>query len=264
MPLTWGFLRPVVLLPGKAEEWPANRARMVLSHELSHIARHDWMLQIAAELARGFYWFHPLSWMAARNLRQESERACDDSVLNGGIEASEYAGQLLDLARTLENPSRDWSTALAIARPSYLERRFIAMLNPSIDRRRLSHRAGILSAVAALGVLLPLAALSLPGQNQSGKLSGTIHDPSGTGVRNATVILTDRKSNTAVMTASDAEGNFRFNALPTGECEMKVVKRGFETYRAAELALDSGRDLSQNITLNIAALMEEVDVVPAR
>jgi len=37
MPLTWGFLRPVVLLPGKAEEWPANRARMVLSHELSHI-----------------------------------------------------------------------------------------------------------------------------------------------------------------------------------------------------------------------------------
>jgi TonB family protein len=262
MPLTWGFLRPVVLLPGKAEEWPANRARMVLSHELSHIARHDWMLQIAAELARGFYWFHPLSWMAARNLRQESERACDDSVLNGGIEASEYAAELLDLARTLEHPSRHWSTALAIARPSHLESRFIAMLNPSIDRRRLSHRAGILSAVAALGVLLPLAALSLPGQNQWGKLSGTIHDPSGTAVRNATVILTDRKSNTAVMTASDPEGNFRFNALPAGEYEMKVVKRGFETYRSSELALEPGRDLSPNITLDIAAVMEEVDVVP--
>ena len=262
MPLTWGFLRPVVLLPGKAEEWPANRARMVLSHELSHIARHDWMLQIATELARGFYWFHPLSWMAARNLRQESERACDDSVLNGGIEASEYAAELLDLARTLEHPSRHWSTALAIARPSHLESRFIAMLNPSIDRRRLSHRAGILSAVAALGVLLPLAALSLPGQNQWGKLSGTIHDPSGTAVRNATVILTDRKSNTAVMTASDAEGNFRFNALPAGEYEMKVVKRGFETYRSSELALEPGRDLSPNITLDIAAVMEEVDVVP--
>lgn len=136
------------------------------------------------------------------------------------------------------------------------------MLNPSIDRRRLSHRAGILSAVAALCVLLPLAALSLPGQNQSGKLSGTIHDPSGTGVRNATVILTDRKSNTAVMTASDAEGNFRFNALPAGEYEMKVVKRGFETYRSSELALEPGRDLSPNITLDIAAVMEEVEVVP--
>jgi beta-lactamase regulating signal transducer with metallopeptidase domain len=77
-------------------------------------------------------WFHPLAWIAAHSLRQESERACDDSVLNCGIEVSEYAGQLLDLARTLENPSRDWSTALAIARPSYLERRLMAMLNPSI------------------------------------------------------------------------------------------------------------------------------------
>jgi TonB family protein len=255
MPLTWGFLRPVVLLPESARAWPASRVRMVLSHELSHVARHDWMLQIAAELARGFYWFHPLSWMAARNLRQESERACDDSVLNGGIEASEYAGQLLDLARTLENPSRD-------ARPSCLERRFIAMLNPSIDRRGLPRRAGMLSAVAALCLLLPLAALSLPGQNQSGKLSGTIHDPSGTGVRNATVILTEHKSNTAVMTASDADGNFRFQPLPAGEYEMKVVKRGFETYRTPELALEPGRDLSQNVTLDIAGVMEEVDVVP--
>lgn len=262
MPLTWGVLKPIVLLPGKAGEWTANRVRMVLSHELSHVARYDWIMQIAAELARGLYWFHPLAWMAARNLRQESERACDDSVLNCGIEASEYATQLLDLARTLENPSRDWSTALAIARPSYLERRFTAMLNPSVDRRRLSRGAGILSVVAALCLVLPLAALSVPGQNQSGKVSGTIHDPSGTGVRNATVILTDRKSNTAVMTASDAEGNFRFNALPAGEYEMKVVKRGFETYRAPQLTLEPGRDLSQNSTLEIAAVMEEVDVVP--
>jgi TonB family protein len=262
MPLTWGVLKPIVLLPGKAGEWTANRVRMVLSHELSHVARYDWIMQIAAELARGLYWFHPLAWMAARNLRQESERACDDSVLNCGIEASEYATQLLDLARTLENPSRDWSTALAIARPSYLERRFTAMLNPSVDRRRLSRGAGILSVVAALCLVLPLAALSVPGQNQSGKVSGTIHDPSGTGVRNATVILTDRKSNTAVMTASDAEGNFRFNALPAGEYEMKVVKRGFETYRAPQLTLEPGRDLSQNSTLEIAAVVEEVDVVP--
>jgi TonB family protein len=262
MPLTWGILKPVVLLPGTAEEWPASRVRMVLSHELSHVARLDWIVQIAAELARGLYWFHPLAWMAARNLRQESERACDDSVLNCGIEPSEYASQLLDLARTLENPSRNWSTALAIARPSYLERRFVAMLDPSTDRRRLSRRARILSVLAALCLLLPLAALSLPGQNLSGKFSGTIHDPSGTGVRNATVILTDRKSNTAVMTASDAEGNFSFKPLPAGEYEMKVVKRGFETYRTGELALEPGRDLSQNVTLDVAAVMEEVDVVP--
>jgi beta-lactamase regulating signal transducer with metallopeptidase domain len=91
-------------------------------------------LQLCGELARSLYWFHPLAWMAARKLRQESERACDDAVLNCGVDARDYAGQLLDLARTLENADRSWSAGLAIARLSTLERRFIAMLNPSINR----------------------------------------------------------------------------------------------------------------------------------
>lgn len=65
------------------------------------------------------------------------------------------------------------------------------------------------------------------------------------------------------MTASDANGNFNFKPLPAGEYEMKVVKRGFETHRTPKVALEAGRDLSQNITLQVAAVMEEVDVVPA-
>jgi len=112
MPLTWGIFRPLVILPAGASEWSENRRRIVLFHEFAHIARHDWLLQICAELARCFYWFHPLAWMAARSLRHESERASDDAVLNSGIEASQYAGQLLDLARTLENSDRSWFVAL--------------------------------------------------------------------------------------------------------------------------------------------------------
>jgi len=137
------------------------------------------------------------------------------------------------------------------------------MLNPSIDRRRLSRRARILSAVMALGLLVPLAALKLPGQDVAGKFTGTIHDPSATGVRNATVTLTDHKSNTVVMTVADANGKFTLNPLPAGEYEMKVVKRGFETHRTPQVMLEAGSDLSQNITLEVAAILEEVDVVPA-
>src|SRR5208282_4193557 len=140
MPLTWGIFHPVIVLPFGAAQWPEDRRRIVLSHEVAHIARHDWCLQICAELARAIYWFHPLVWLAAERLRQESERASDDAVLHAGIAPSQYASQLLDLARTLENTGRAWSTALAIARPSNLERRFAAMLNPSIHRTRLSLR----------------------------------------------------------------------------------------------------------------------------
>ena len=261
MPLTWGFVRPLILLPAGAMEWSPERRRTVLSHELAHIARHDWFAQICGELARAMYWFHPLVWYAAAKLRSESERACDDSVLNSGVDPSHYANQLLELARTLKNAHRGWSTALAIARPTNLERRFIAMLNPNLNRGGISRRTGLLLKLAALCLLLPLAALRLPGQNLSGKFTGTILDISDAAVPNATIIMTNHETNTIDMTTSDAEGNYVFKALPAGEYEMKVLKPGFATYISLhKVILEPGRDLALNEKLQIGALNDTVDV----
>src|SRR5271167_1848757 len=262
MPLTWGILRPVIVLPSGATLWTEDRCRIVLSHELAHIARHDWFLQICAEVARCFYWFHPLVWLAIARLRQESERASDDAVLRSGIAPSNYASQLLDLARTLENTGRAWSTALAIARPSSLERRFAAMLNPSINRSRLSPRIRLLIPFFALCLLFPLAALHLTAQNLSGKTSGSIHDPSGAGVANATIIMSNQEAKTIDMTTSDREGNFAFKPLPAGNYELQVLKPGFETYRLPQISLDAGRDFTESFTLQVGALTEHVTVVP--
>jgi len=260
MPLTWGILRPVIVLPSGSTLWTEDRCRIVLSHELAHIARHDWFLQICAEVARCFYWFHPLVWLATARLRQESERASDDAVLRSGIAPSHYASQLLDLARTLKNAHHGWSTALAIARPSNLERRFIAMLNPTLNRGGISRRTGLLLKAAALCLLLPLAALRLPGQNLSGKFTGTIFDISDATVPNATIVMTNHKANTVDMTVSDAEGNFVFKALPAGEYEMKVLKPGFAAYRAPQVVLESDHDLTLNAKLQMGDLTETVDV----
>jgi TonB family protein len=260
MPLTWGFVRPRILLPAGATQWSPERRRTVLSHELAHIARHDWLAQIFAELTRAIYWFHPLMWFAAAKLRSESERACDDSVLNSGVDPSHYANQLLELARTLKNAHRGWSTALAIARPTNLERRFIAMLNPKLNREGISRKTRLLARIAALCLLLPLAALRLPGQNLSGKFTGTIFDISDATVPNATIVMTNHKANTVDMTTSDAEGNFVFKALPAGEYEMKVLKPGFATYLAPQVVLEPGRDLALNAKLQMGVLTDTVDV----
>jgi len=262
MPLTCGLLHPIVILPAGAAQWPEERRRIVLSHELAHIARHDWFLQICAEVARALYWFHPLVWLAATSLRHESERACDDAVLLSGVAASHYASQLLDLARTLENSGRRWSTALAIARPSNLERRFAAMLSPSINRGHLSVKAKFLIPLFVLCVLVPLAALRLPAESLSGKVSGTIHDPSGAGVANATIIMSNHAAKTIDMTTSDRDGNFSFKALPAGDYELQVVKPGFEAYRIAPVALQSGRDFSQAILLQVGSVTERLQVTP--
>ena len=91
------------MLPADASDWPEDRIRIVLGHELAHVRRGDWLVQMAAELVRSVYWFNPLVWIACRRLRLESEQACDDAVLKMGVEGSAYATELVDLASAFDS-----------------------------------------------------------------------------------------------------------------------------------------------------------------
>ncbi len=168
VPVTWGLFRPTIVFPCDASEWAPQRRRIVLAHELAHVGRHDWLMQICAELLCCVYWFNPLAWIAARKLRLEGERACDDAVLSTSVAPSDYASELLDLVQTLSGDCRKWAAALAFVRPSNLERRFEAMLSASINRSRTSRAGRVLVASVACCLLLPLAALSLPAQIDTG------------------------------------------------------------------------------------------------
>ena len=81
MPLAWGILRPVIVLPAAAPSWPAARLRAVLLHESMHHRRRDLLTQAIAQAACCLYWCHPLAWLALARQRVERERACDDAVL---------------------------------------------------------------------------------------------------------------------------------------------------------------------------------------
>lgn len=134
------------------------------------------------------------------------------------------------------------------------------MLDPNLSRCGISRRAGLFAKVAALCLLLPLAALRLPGQDLAGKLTGTILDISDAAVPNATIIMTNPKANSIDMTTSNAEGNFVFKALPAGDYEMKVLKPGFAVYRAPQIALESGRDLALTAKLEMGSLSDSIEV----
>jgi TonB family protein len=238
--------------------WSSERRRIVLSHELAHIARADWHLQICAELGRAIYWFHPLAWKAAAALRHESERACDDAVLNSGVSAQDYADELLALARSLTNSRASVCPALAIARPTNLERRFAAMLNPSIDRHS-SLRSRIVTIVVALCLVLPLAAIRLPAQNVAA-FSGTIYDASGSVVPNATVIVNNANGKPVEMSSSTANGKFSFNSVPAGDYEFTVMKPGFEIYRDPQINLKASDNRTLDVHLKVGTNSESVDV----
>jgi Tol biopolymer transport system component/beta-lactamase regulating signal transducer with metallopeptidase domain len=161
VPMTWGLLRPVVLLPPGAEEWPEERRRVVLLHELAHVQRADCLTQLLAQIACILYWFNPLSWLAARQLRVERERACDDRVLAAGAKASEYAQHLLELARMARRASCSALAGVAMARPSQMEGRLLAVLDSTLPRGALPHLAALVALATGFGAVLALGALKL-------------------------------------------------------------------------------------------------------
>jgi beta-lactamase regulating signal transducer with metallopeptidase domain/protocatechuate 3,4-dioxygenase beta subunit len=158
MPMTWGLVRPVILLPADADCWPAERRRLVLLHELAHVQRRDCLTQLLAQVACALYWFHPLAWLAARQLRRERERACDDQVLLTGSRASDYAFLLLETARSLRPRRIPSPAAVAMAQRSQLEGRLLAVLDPGLPRQPLTRRKVGLTLATGLSLLVPLAA----------------------------------------------------------------------------------------------------------
>ena len=158
---TWGLRQPKVLVPRGATAWSDERIRIVLGHELAHVCRGDWAVQLLADCVRSAFWFNPLAWIACWRLRLESEHACDDAVLRLGVAAPDYACQLLDLARLFRQKHRSFFPAPAMARPSDLERRVRVMLNARMDRSPVSRVSGWLVALGLVALTVPIAGLSL-------------------------------------------------------------------------------------------------------
>ncbi|TMQ65709.1 MAG: hypothetical protein E6K78_07265 [Candidatus Eisenbacteria bacterium] len=158
-PLTWGWLRPVILLPAAAEAWPIERRRAALLHEMAHVMRCDYVSQAVATLACAVYWFHPLAWWSAARLRSESEHACDDCVLAAGTPAPDYASSLLEVARGARAHRRAALAAVCMAHRSRLEGRLLAVLDRSRTRGGLPTRASIATLAVAAFLLVPFAGL---------------------------------------------------------------------------------------------------------
>lgn len=144
-PLTYGISRPAIMLPQDACEWSEADLRRAIVHELEHVRRGDWAIQLAARATCVFYWFHPLVWMGFRWLSLEAERASDDAVLRSA-EHTEYAEQLVLLAARLSKAHA--RPALGMANRSDLSTRVSALL----DRGQRRGRAGLLTAASALSV----------------------------------------------------------------------------------------------------------------
>jgi TonB family protein len=152
VPMVCGLIHPMVLLPREADRWPLNQRAAAIRHELAHVARKDLWTSLMAEVACAVYWFHPLVWLVARQLRHEQEMACDDAVLSAGFEPASYAEALVATARTITS-----TTLIGCHMMTHqtLKDRIARLLDSRLPRTtsRMALRFAAVLSIAVLGSL---------------------------------------------------------------------------------------------------------------
>lgn len=246
VPLAFGLVRPTILLPAECRQWTELRRRIVLLHELTHIRRRDTVWQLFANVVAAVWWFQPLAWFARRRLRQESEYACDTQVLDFGVRPSDYAAQLVDLARA-SRQSLPWQGAICIARKDELEPRLIRILAPHTNARlsaRLFLSIALISAIAAMAPAITLSknhshtgvltmkkalfsSLLASATLSAATISGSLFDTTGVAIPDAKLVLHSADTSADLDGASSPDGKFSFSDLAAGQYILRVEKPGF-------------------------------------
>jgi beta-lactamase regulating signal transducer with metallopeptidase domain len=158
-PISWGLMRPVILLNKRAVE-AAGEAEAIIAHELAHVARMDWAKLLLARVATALFWFNPLVWLLAREAHQLREEAADDSVLAADIIDTDYAQLLVGVARH-ECPGLLLGAHGVAPSKSSLARRVARVLDGKSARGPVARSFALGVFAGALLVAAPLAALTL-------------------------------------------------------------------------------------------------------
>jgi beta-lactamase regulating signal transducer with metallopeptidase domain len=157
-PVSWGLMRPVILLNDAAVLAP-EQAEAIIAHELAHVVHFDWAKLILARVATAAFWFNPLAWVLAREAHQLREEAADDAVLAANIAGPDYAELLIGVARHQCRGTLLGAHGVAPSKSS-LGRRVRRVLDQS-PARGPSGRSWVAGfATGMLSMAVPLAAVT--------------------------------------------------------------------------------------------------------
>jgi beta-lactamase regulating signal transducer with metallopeptidase domain len=150
-----GWRRPRILLPTSAREWTDDELLGVLCHELEHVRRRDWLMLIVERMVSAVFWMNPLVSLAARSAAGARELVADDAVTRSPVGLDVYADRLIASARTGASMP---AAALGFAGGVRVDVRVRALFEHRRDRRPLSARSALVSAVLAVPFVLAVAA----------------------------------------------------------------------------------------------------------
>jgi len=274
MPLTFGLLKPKILIPASSMTWTPLRRRAVLIHELAHVERRDTITQMFAGLATALWWFQPFCWLNRLSLRRESERACDERVLAQGVRPSEYAAELLDIAQSFSKAPRWPAAAISMARRGDLEERLYAILDSQPSRKARRYWLGSMLALASLTASASAITFQTGGSDMkrtllssllssvgltAATIGGSLFDPSGAAIPNAKALLYNPDTAAKQETITAADGKFAFDNLAPGQYVLRVEKPGFAAL-FREFKVDADSKVERGLVLKVGSIHESVDV----
>jgi protein involved in polysaccharide export with SLBB domain/beta-lactamase regulating signal transducer with metallopeptidase domain len=155
VPAVVGALRPVILVPlGLLNDLPASQIQAILAHELAHIRRHDYLVNLVQAAIESVLFYHPATWWISAQIRIERENCCDDVAARACGDRRDYAAALAALEARR-------SAAIAHLAPAATGGRLVdrvrRLLRVAPARRRGNHVRSLAAAALALAcVAVPL------------------------------------------------------------------------------------------------------------
>ncbi len=146
-PVTFGFLRPVVLLPANFNELDATIQEAILCHEILHVRRRDWLFTLGEELVRSIFWFHPAIWWLLGEIGLAREQEVDRQVVELTQSRDGYVDALLAIAGA--TPRLDLAPAPLFLRKRHLKQRVVSIMKEV----RMSKKRSFSALAAGLGIL---------------------------------------------------------------------------------------------------------------
>ncbi len=218
IPFVFGLLRPRIVLPQEAAQWPAGKLSSALTHELTHIRRHDPLAQTAGYAICVLFWFLPPLWVAYAAMLREAETCCDQQVINRGFRGPEYAHDIVELARNCEGRILLPSISSAIGSKSLLKERIRRVLCLKPGRRQFGARAAVRVLAICLACMVPILALAAQVRPKVEPLYGTWVEEYGTrkGSPQRVVIFADGREMDYTMMA-DEEPYFEYDQKIIGQ-----------------------------------------------
>lgn len=123
VPMTYGVWKPVILIPaGLFFQLSPLQIEAIIAHELAHIKRYDYLVNLVQSSLEVVFFFHPIFWWINKTAKEQRENACDDMAISMGISPKDLAYSLANVLNHAKNPTPD--IAMAAAKPN----------NPTLDR----------------------------------------------------------------------------------------------------------------------------------